>query len=156
MGDGPLTKEMLDAETREWRTWRAEVGAPVAGPEPAAKSLPPAPALSARDKGLLAGVAQVIHELEQRIDELQARVSELERSQKTYLGVWKDGKEYTAQSEVTCDGARWICHKRTQDKPGTSADWTMMEKSAAAQPRSDATTTSQRANGQLPTNPYLR
>jgi hypothetical protein len=156
MGDGPLTKQMLDELTVEWRRWRAEVGAPVDAPT-AAKSLPPSAALSSRDIGLVQGVAAVIHELEKQIVGLQSRIEELERTQKTYLGVWKDGKEYTPQSEVTYDGARWICHKRTRDRPGASADWTLMEK-ATANPRSNDLTTSHPRNGSAGglANPRLR
>jgi hypothetical protein len=68
MGDGPLTKDELDQTVVEHRKWCAEHGAP----KPAAKALP---ALTRRDKALLAGIAPVIHELEQQIAALQARAS---------------------------------------------------------------------------------
>jgi hypothetical protein len=97
-----------------------------------------APVVQARDAAIIQAVmvalAPVIYELEQRL-------VEVERSQKTYLGVWKADRQYSAMSEVTCDGARWYCCKSTSNRPGTSADWTMMEKSAAASsPRSDTAT----------------
>lgn len=125
-------------------------------------------ALSEQEAGIIKGVASVLHDeiepLKAQIAALSARVLELERGQKTYLGVWKEGREYTPQSEVTCDGARWICHKRTSDKPGTSADWSLMEKSAGAgfappaRERSDTTVTAHARNGpsHSSSNPRLR
>jgi hypothetical protein len=152
MGDGALTKAQLDEMTIEWRRWRQEVGMPISD-TPVVKTMPSEPMLSSRDRALAQGFAQgiapTIHALEQQVSELQARVAELERSQKTYLGVWKAGREYSAMSEVTLDGARWFCCKSTSNKPGTSADWTMMEKSTpTSTPRSDTTATSRtRENG---------
>jgi hypothetical protein len=88
--------------------------------------------LSERDQGLMKAVIDTfgpaIVALEKQVSELQARLAEVER--KGYVGVWKADREYSPQSEVTHDGARWFAHKRTSDKPGTSADWQLMEKSA--------------------------
>ena len=154
MGDGALTKEQLDAEMAEWIAWRKERDAP----KPAAKSVP---ASAARPRNavlidsIIKAVAPHVVALEKQVSELQMRVAELER--KGYVGIWRDGKEYSPQSEVTHDGARWICHKRTSDKPGKSGDWTMIEKSEPAQARSDATEAAiPRENGHLPANPRLR
>jgi hypothetical protein len=150
MGDGALTKAQLDELTVEWRRWRAEMGEPVDAPV-SAKALPSEPTLSSRDRALAQGFAQgiapVIHELEKQVGKLQSRIEELERSQKTYLGVWKADREYSAMSEVTHDGARWYCSKSTSNRPGASADWVLMEKSAAA--------ATPRVNGQHP-NPRFR
>jgi hypothetical protein len=96
-------------------------------------------------KAVTRGVAQTLWPYLDKIEQLEKRVEELERSQKTYLGVWKEGREYSPHSEVTSDGARWLCHKRTTDKPGSSADWVMMEKSVL--PRSDTATAHARSNG---------
>jgi hypothetical protein len=90
-------------------------------------------------KSVIEAVAPHIVALEKQVAALQTRIEELER--KGYCGVWKSGKEYSPQSEVTHDGARWISHKRTSDKPGASADWTLTEK------RSDTTTSPPRTNG---------
>jgi hypothetical protein len=154
-----LTKAQLDAANAEWVAWRKEIGVPVTTQPPPP---PSEPGISARDRalalGFAAGLAPTIHALEEKVAELSARVAELERSQKTYLGIWKADREYTPQSEVTHDGARWICHKRTTDRPGTSADWSMIEKSQpTANPRSDttATTSAERVNGQH-SNPRFR
>ena len=58
------------------------------------------------------------------------------------------------ESECTHDGARWIAHKRTSDKPGASGDWTMIEKSATPAPRSDTAAASHHRNGSaLPARP---
>jgi hypothetical protein len=109
----------------------ARRGEPVE-PVPVAKSVS-ATAVNAHDgalvKAIALAVAPVIHKLETRVEQLEQRLAEVER--KGYVGIWKEGKEYSPQSECTHDGARWFCHKRTSDKPGTSADWSMMEKSAA-------------------------
>jgi hypothetical protein len=141
----PLRRYFIELLLREsavtHRKYREEVGAPVA-----TKSVPAGNV--ALIKAIMAGIAPFIHELEKKIDALQARVAELERSQKTYLGVWKDGREYSPHSEVTHDGGRWFCHKRTSNKPGSSADWALMEKSV--NPRSDATTANSRVNGHHP------
>lgn len=89
-------------------------------------------------KAIMAGIAPVLHEhISQEIAKatapLQARIADLER--KGYVGVWKAGKEYSPQSEVTCDGARWLAHKRTSDKPGASADWSLIEKATTSHAR---------------------
>jgi hypothetical protein len=144
-----LTQKELEAEVAEWREHRAALGFDV--DTPAAKELKfgsftkAAPVIpKVLITGILKAIAPTIHALETQVSKLQARIEELER--KGYCGVWKAGKEYSAQSEVTHDGARWIAHKRTSDKPGSSADWTMIEKAesvptprhtgAAARPRS--------------------
>jgi hypothetical protein len=132
MGEGPLTKEQLDAENREWRERCAALGYPVEVKSPTGVKVHNNTALI---KAIMAGIAPHIIALEKQITALQTRVEELERSQKTYLGVWKGGREYTPQSEVTHDGARWIAHKRTSDKPGASADWSLMEKSEPTENR---------------------
>ena len=95
-------------------------------------------------KAIAKGFAPIIQEaIEAAVGPLKARIEELER--KGYVGIWKAGKEYSPQSECTHDGARWIAHKRTSDKPGQSGDWTMIEKSM---PRSDAASTvNPRSNG---------
>ena len=117
-------------------------------PAHATKALPSGAALSMRDKGLLQGVAEILAPYLNRIEQFEQRLAELERSQKTYLGVWKSDREYSAMSEVTHDGARWYCCKSTSNKPGASADWVMMEKSSpVAHPRSDATATASARNG---------
>ena len=102
-------------------------------------------------KAIMAGIAPVVHEhihheIEKAVAPLLARIEELER--KGYVGVWKTGKEYTPQSEVTHEGARWLAHKRTSDKPGASADWSLIEKA----------TTSHARNGSAgpPANPRSR
>ena len=103
-------------------------------------------------KAIVTGIAPVIHELEKEIAVLSSRVAELERSRQTYLGVWKEGREYSSQSEVTHDGGRWFCHKRTSDKPGSSADWSLMEKSLPMPtPRSETATARPRVNGHYST-----
>ncbi len=142
MTDDPLTKDELNRTVEEFRAWRDEVTAPT-----------PAPKMrdAALIKSIITGIAPTIADLEKQVTELRARIEELER--KGYVGIWKAGKEYSPQSEVTHDGARWISHKRTSDKPGTSADWLMMEKS---EPRNDTSeTSSARANGHL-SNPRMR
>src|SRR5262245_58122329 len=117
MGDGPLTQKQLSETTEKWRAYRAEIGMPVEAPAPAA-----AQSVNEHDTklvlGVVKGIAPVIFELEQKIAKLEQRISELER--KGYVGVWREGKEYSPQSEVTHDGARWLSHKRTTDKPGRS------------------------------------
>jgi hypothetical protein len=129
MGDGPLTKAMLEEMTVEWHRWRAEIGEPL---EPVAATKSVTTSTKGVVKGIIDAIAPVIVNLEKQVSALQARVEELER--KGYVGIWKEGKEYSSQSECTHDGARWISHKRTNDKPGTSADWSLMEKS---EPRSE-------------------
>jgi hypothetical protein len=131
-----LTKEELDAEAAAHRAWCAE-RAPV---EPFNKAVPSEPMLSERDRALAAA-------LERRVEQMEQRLAEVER--KGYVGVWKADREYSPQSEVTHDGARWFAHKRTSDRPGTSADWQLMEKSLlTSSPRSEATATaSARQNG---------
>jgi len=143
--DGPLTKKELDESTAKWRAYRHEIGAPVDAPA-AAKSVNEHDARLIQ--GIMKGLASVLFEYEQQIEALTSRVTELERSQKTYLGVWKADREYSSHSEVTHDGARWFCHKRTSDKPGSSADWSLMEKSApAVLQRSDTASARPRQNG---------
>jgi hypothetical protein len=159
MGE-PLTKAELDRTTAAWREHCAASGYPVDTLAPAAKSFSAAEVKihsAALIKAIMVGIAPVIHELEKQVGKLQSRIEELERSQKTYLGVWKAGREYSPQSEVTHDGARWYCCKSTSNKPGASADWTLMEKSEpTAHPRSDTSVTSaERVNGPHP-NPRFR
>jgi hypothetical protein len=136
-----LTKEQLDVTTAEWRERCAAV-------EVQTEKRPPRPFSGQHNTELITaimkGIAPYIHDLEKQVAALQTRIEELER--KGYVGVWKDGKEYTPQSEVTHEGARWIAHKRTSDKPGASADWSLMEKSAV-NPRSDTGTVNARSNG---------
>lgn len=123
-----------------------EMEAELANAKPASFDMPAAAPWATALKGIINGIAPTISALEQRVEQLEQRLAEVER--KGYVGVWKDGKEYSPQSECTHDGARWICHKRTADKPGTSADWSMMEKSApTSSPRSDASTVNPRVNG---------
>jgi hypothetical protein len=116
-------------------------------PTPAIKA---APALSSRDQGLLQGVAETLAPYLNKIEALEQRLVELERNQKTYLGVWKSDRQYSSMSEVTFDGARWYCCKSTNNKPGESADWVLMEKSEpTAHPRNGS------AHGP-PANPRFR
>jgi hypothetical protein len=96
-----------------------------------------APAKSAvepdvRTRNIIDGIVQMLAPYLLQIEKLEQRVAELERGQKTYLGVWKADRQYSPMSEVTFDGARWFCNKLTSSKPGTTADWTMMEKSEPA------------------------
>src|SRR5262245_14284427 len=138
MGE-PLSKKDLDATMAAHRAYLDQI-------EGVQNGHPNAALIS----GIMKGIAPTIHELQTQIDALQARVNELER--KGYVGVWKEGREYSSQSEVTHDGARWISHKRTNDKPGSSADWQMVEKST---PRSETPTANPRSNGHYanPRNP---
>ncbi len=132
-----LSKDELDAETAEWRERCAALGYDAVdhqgnqnpGDPPHTKELPQSKKADVRliIKGVIEAVAPHIVALEKQVAALAARIEELER--KGYCGVWKSGKEYSPQSEVTCDGGRWISHKRTSDKPGLSADWSLMEKS---------------------------
>jgi hypothetical protein len=151
MDEGPLTKEELDAETAEWRE-REALGYPQIEKPPRGGFSVQTKASNntALIKSIMAGIAPFIHDLEKKIGALQTRIEELER--KGYCGVWKSGKEYSPQSEVTHDGARWISHKRTSDKPGASADWTLTEKSEPTA-RSDTTTSPPRTNAPRPTGP---
>jgi hypothetical protein len=148
---------MLDAEVAAWREHCAAHGYPVDAPVPAAKGLT-VPEVKVRDRvvieAVMSAVAPHIHELEQKLAALSTRVLELER--KGYVGIWKEGKEYSPQSEVTHEGARWISHKRTTDRPGSSADWTMMEKSEPANPRSESAAAHARNGSFNPANPRFR
>jgi hypothetical protein len=126
--------------------WRDEVATPASAvkavTEPVTKSAPNNDALV---RNITRGIAQTLAPYLDKIDALERRVAELERNQKTYLGVWREGREYSQNSEVTFDGARWFCTKRTIDKPGCSADWVMQEKSAT--PRSEMAPARARQNG---------
>jgi hypothetical protein len=140
MGD-PLTKEQLDATTAEWRERCAAVEV---------KSAKASPGTLSHDttiiKSVIEAVAPHIVALEKQIAELQARISALElRPEARYLGTWSE-KEYSGGSLVTHGGALWHCNKRTHDRPGSSADWTLAQKSAVA-PRSDGSTVNPRTNG---------
>jgi hypothetical protein len=143
MSDGPITKRDLDelmTEFRAWRDERAPVDAGAARPKSGNAALV---------QSIVRGIAPVVWD---ELKRLEQRIAELERNQKTYLGVWKEGREYSSNSEVTFEGGRWYCAKRTSDKPGHSADWTLMEKStAAASPRSDTGTAAARQNGHYAT-----
>jgi hypothetical protein len=54
---------------------------------------------------------------------------EAQRDEMKYCGIWREGKQFTAGSFVTCDGAMWHANKRTSEKPGTTGDWTLAAKS---------------------------
>ena len=90
---GALSKEELDQVTDAWREERAARGHPIA-----TKSVSQGNA--ALIKAIVIGIAPVIHELEKEIAVLSSRVAELERSQKTYLGVWKEGRWLTVGDDA--------------------------------------------------------
>lgn len=99
-------------------------------PEPtaAAKSHTNAALIGAIMRGIAPALHQHVRdEIQKATAPLLARIDELER--RGYCGVWKSGREYSPQSECTHDGVRWLAHKRTADRPGSSGDWVMMEKS---------------------------
>jgi hypothetical protein len=153
-GDGVLTKQALDAVTRDFRAWRDERPAPSASA--AAPGAPKSPPNAGSIKAVVSAVAPYIHALETQIAALQARVAELEtRPEARYLGVWGE-KEYSVGSLVTDGGALWHCNKRTRDRPGVSADWTLAQKSdpAAARPPS-ATAHARNGSAGLPARPRL-
>jgi hypothetical protein len=80
----------------------------------------------------LTTVTHVIDKLEQQISELQGRIATLEsRAEARYLGIWKSETEYTVGSLVTDHGAIWHCGKRTRDRPGSSADWQLAQKTSS-------------------------
>jgi hypothetical protein len=147
-----LTKAELDETTREWREDLARRGHSVGAPkQPVAKGLPSAVGLSARDKGLLQGVAESIAPYLKRIEQLEQRVAELEASasEMKYCGVWREGKTYSSGSFATHDGAMFHANRKTSERPGSSGDWVMAAKSGqpVPHPRSDATTVTPRSNG---------
>jgi hypothetical protein len=148
MGE-PLTKDELDRANAEWLAWRKSIDAPT----PATKALPSIAALTAREKALLAGIAPFIHELEKRIEVLEAQ-----RDEMRYCGTWREGKDYTAGSFATHDGAMWHANRRTSEKPGASGDWTMAAKSGqpTASPRPDAATSNPRNGHDGLPNPRFR
>ena len=152
MGDGPLSKKELDQTTAAWRKDLAERGYSVdASKQPVAKGLP-AVGLSARDKGLLQGVAESIAPYLERIEQLEQRVEELERRPELkYLGVFRDdGRKYSEGSAVTHSGGVWVALRATTEKPNHSADWQLAVKSgehSTPTPRSDAATVNTRVNG---------
>jgi hypothetical protein len=149
-----LMQEVIDEILAESRA-RVEERAARAPPAAAAVSAPNAITREQLGAYFRAQVKTIVdlavprfEAIERRLDALQERVNELER--KGYVGIWREGREYSPQSECTHDGARWFCHKRTSDKPGSSADWVLMEKSAPLStpaPRSDETTSRPRQNG---------
>jgi hypothetical protein len=107
-------------------------------------------ALTEHDKALIRGIAQALNqdirqEIARATAPLQARIDELER--KGYCGIWKAGKSYSPQSECPHHGARWLSTKRTEDEPGRSGDWVMIEKSEAAATRPPSATANTRTNG---------
>jgi hypothetical protein len=155
MGDGVLTKEMLDAETAAWREHRAALGYPVDACAPVAKGLT-VPEVKVRDaaviQAVMSAVAPVIYDLEKQIAALSARVAELEaRPALKYIGVFRDdGRKYSEGSAITHDGGIWIALKATTERPNHSADWQLAVKSGGqptANPRSDTAATSHARNG---------
>src|SRR5262249_16395850 len=142
MGDGLLTEKQLAETTARWRAYRDEIGASVDAP-PAAKSVNDHDARLIQ--GIMKGLAPVLFEYEKQIEALASPVTELEDSEKTYVGTWRWERTYSQGSEVTHDGGRWYCAKRTSYKPGSSADWSLMEKSVI--PRDETATANPRSNG---------
>ena len=65
-----------------------------------------------------------------KLQEIERRVSRLERSQIKYRDIWKAGKVYSLNDQVTHAGALWICRSQTPttDRPGVSPSWRLQTK----------------------------
>jgi len=61
------------------------------------------------------------------IADLQTRVEALEQRPIKYLGVWEQGKAYSANSMVTDHGSMFIAREDTIQRPGCEA-WTLCVK----------------------------
>jgi hypothetical protein len=102
--------------------------------------------------GIMAAVAPLIHELQQKNEALTARVAALESAGNLkYLGVFQPSASYERGNVVTCDGSAFHCVRAvTGERPGSSDAWQLMIKHGkdATTPRSDTSSTaSPRQNG---------
>jgi hypothetical protein len=120
--------------------------------------------LSARDIGLVQGVAEVIHELEKQIERLEQRIVELEAGSMKYCGVHQASIAYRKGNVVTYDGSAWCATRDVSvEKPGHGDGWQLMVKHGkdapgVASPRCDASTAAHARNGSTlpPSNPRMR